>query len=247
MTIRTVSPRDVIRIVPREVIRIRPHRKGEQRTMAPVYVCWTSGVTEQEGAEVVSAVREVLNIAGQVREIKVFGSQVWGVGDFGSADWYQERAMIVPHRERHGYGSQTNAIKILSLMRDEEPWQEEEPHLEVMFVDHDASIGTPDNNFVFGVTWPGFGFVQSVRRIHDVEDLNLRLRIIRRVGIHEFAHILNVPNRVPNTEEKLGRHCTNVCCMRQGLSLQVWTQQLRQEEAAGVVFCEECTLDLRKY
>lgn len=209
----------------------------------PIFVSWTSGVVEEEGQAAVQGVRDVLEAAGQTREVRVFGSRQWSQGDYGCADWYQEQTMFHPVRERHGYGPQTNASHIIGLM-SREPWQKKQPHLDVMLVDRDTSTGEENMNFVFGVTWPGFGFVQSVARIREAgRDLNLRL--LQRVSRHEFGHVLGLPSRGYQVEQNLGLHCTNVCCMRQGLHLQAWVAQLNEEERSGVMFCSPCLTELR--
>ena len=181
----------------------------------PVYISWTSGVNADQARVTIEAVREVLALAQQNRGVKIFGSGRWSQGDYSSADWYQTRAAT--NRDL-GYGPQTNADQIINLMWYE-PWQKAEGHL---------------------------AMVQSVARFNDPGPLApTLLRVFKRVIHHEFGHLLGAPNRHTNVEENLGLHCTNFCCLRQGLSREIWIRQLYEEEAAGIIFCRECTANLR--
>ena len=208
----------------------------------PVYISWTSGVNADQARVTIEAVREVLALAQQNRGVKIFGSGRWSQGDYSSADWYQTRAAT--NRDL-GYGPQTNADQIINLMWYE-PWQKAEGHLDVMVVDQDTWAGVGTNNSVFGLTFPHLAMVQSVARFNDPGPLApTLLRVFKRVIHHEFGHLLGAPNRHTNVEENLGLHCTNFCCLRQGLSREIWIRQLYEEEAAGIIFCRECTANLR--
>lgn len=120
----------------------------------------------------------------------------------------------------------------------------------------DLTSGEEGNNFVFGTTDTQFPFsVQSVIRMdrgfisNDVSKEDLVRRLLR----HEVGHMFGLPRcrRGRNLTEMLGTHCTNICTMRQGLSIEEWVQQYRQEKASRIHFCVDCKSDLdiarRKY
>ncbi len=213
----------------------------------PIYICWTNGVTEGEGAATVAGVQQVLELAGIWKEVAVFGPEDWADGDFGRANWYQDAAMFRPSRDM-GEGPQVNAEQLFQLLRDE-PWQKSRPHFDVMVLDRD--LCTNDGlNFVFGVALPDFAYLQSIMRFREVQPLRLRHRLIQRLTAHEYGHVLGLPGRNgpgSNTEWNLGPHCTNICAMRQGTSVGIWIAQIEEEGISGVnLFCEQCSSRLRE-
>lgn len=232
-------------------IQIEERRRNELRHdfLVPIYVMWTSDVTEEEGRAGLEGVKDVLRASGQKREIINFGSSSWGNGDFSSADWYLEEAVRRGEVRRSlDLGEQLTTGGIGRLFH-EEPWQES-PHWEVFIINHDLTSGESDNNFVFGETDTRFASsVQSVSRLRRLPR-ELKLEIIRRLLRHEVGHMFGLPsygrrNTVDN-ESSLGNHCTNVCSVRQGLNIDAWIKQFRQEEKLGVQFCGDCLRDLAK-
>lgn len=47
--------------------------------------------------------------------------------------------------------------------------------------------------------------------------------------------------------QKLGLHCTNVCTMRQGMSLSEWKELTQEELRRGIHFCADCSRELAQY
>lgn len=236
--IRTVTP---IRVGPVTTTPVRHNRREK-----PIFVSWTTGISQAEGMAAVDGVRDVLRAASVDWEVRVLGASIWKTGDYGCADWYQQKAMFVPPRNR-GYGPQAFGNQICIDMLTE-PWQQREPHYDLMIVHRDLSSGESSNNFVFGLTQPGACSVQSVARLRDeIADPTLMLAVLRRVSRHEVGHIFHAAtgtNHTENTALSLGRHCTNLCCMRQGLSTAEWVEQLRQEHTAGIKFCANCIREM---
>lgn len=230
----------------REPIVIRPdpekNRQQEMRSsfLVPVYVIWPSDVPPQEAQAALQGVGDAVQASGQDRQVVSFGSKSWSEGDFGSADWYLREANRRHLKEIRGgpYGPQLWTRNFMSLFY-KEPWQVT-PHWEVAIVNQDLyAAGT---NFVFGetdVTFPAS--LNSLRRfIEEIPDAPRRLAVIRRLLRHEVGHMLGLPGRNHRVEEKLGSHCTNVCTMRQGMSLREWAQLTQQESRAGIHFCNDC-------
>lgn len=233
----------------REPIVIRPdpekNRQQEMRSsfLVPVYVIWTSNVPPQEAQVALQGVRDAVRASGQDREVVSFGSKPWSAGDFGSADWYlQEANRRHPKEIRNGpYGPQLWTWNFMRLFH-KEPWQVT-PHWEVAIVNQDLyAAGT---NFVFGETDVSFpASLNSLRRfVEEIPDVPLRLAVVRRLLRHEVGHMLGLPGRNYRVEEKLGPHCTNVCTMRQGMSLPEWAKLTREEERQGTHFCRDCMND----
>lgn len=235
-----------------EIISVRHDseqaRRAEWRReyLVPLYVMWSSDVPQPEAEAAFDGVVDVVNASGQRRDIVVLGSKLWSNGDYSSADWYLEEAIRRQREVRNrGHGLQIN-VNNLTQQFYEEPWQES-PHWEVSVVNND--LYADGTNFVFGVTQPDFAAsVQSVRRLIDsIPAGDLRASMVRRLLRHEVGHMFGLPSwDRRNTEEKLGTHCTNVCTMRQGMSIPEWAQLTQQEVRNNVHFCGDCLQDLAR-
>jgi predicted Zn-dependent protease len=241
--IRTANPGD------RDPIWQEGVRRQEIRSkfLVPLYVMWASDVPSNIADAAVEGVRDAMIASGQDRGLAILGSDTFLPGDFSNADWYVREASRRQDLVRNaGYGNQLDAGQFAGLFRDE-PWQVE-PHWEVLIVNQDLNCRVGDSyiNFVFGVTNPIFAYsVQSARRLTaGVRDLDLQKELVRRVLRHEVGHMFGLPMRNENTTENLGKHCTNICTMRQGLSTQEWSNQWREETDRGVQFCGNCLSDL---
>lgn len=234
-----------------EIIRVRHNpetaRRAELRRdyLVPLYVMWSSDVPQPEAQAALNGVADAVNASGQRRGLVVLGSRQWSEGAFSSADWYLQEAIKRQREVRNlGHGQQVN-VNNLTHQFYEEPWQAT-PHWEVSIVNTD--LYADGTNFVFGVTQPDFAAsVQSVKRLVDsVPAGELRTAMVRRLLRHEVGHMFGLPGRNYNVEQKLGTHCTNVCTMRQGMSLPEWAQLTQQEVRNNVHFCNDCMNDLRR-
>lgn len=238
------------------IITVRPDPEGHRRWnlrsnyLVPIYVMWTSDVPQGEALAGLQGVYDTVQASGQRRDVVVLGLQRFGTGDYSSPDWYIEQAYCVNQRLRRdaGFGPQIDVSQVMQLFY-KEPWQVN-PHWEVFIVNHDLNDTDRNGNylnFVFGSTNPEFAAsVQSITRLMaSVPNEPLRLAMIRRLLRHEVGHMFGLPNRRYNVEQSLGAHCaSNVCTMRQGLSIEEWATLTQAEERNRVHFCNDCTADL---
>ncbi len=221
--------------------------------LVPIYVMWTSNVPDFEARASVQGIYDTVRASGQNRKVKVFGSQRFGTGRFSSPDWYIEEAMRRQSLKRSiGFGPQVDVSEVMKLFY-EEPYQID-PHWEVFIVNNDLNdrdINGQYINFVFGSTNSQFpASVQSVTRLlSSIPDNQLRYAMTRRLLRHEVGHMFQLPSerRTVNVIENLGKHCTNVCTIRQGVSIEQWAQLTQQETARGIHFCNDCMNDLTKF
>lgn len=251
-----------IRIIPRiETPQQRERRleagrrsKARQENLVPIYVMWTSDVSPSLAQAGLQGVYDVVTASGQNRQVIEIGSRVFGNDPYSSGDWYAQEALRQSSPKDRGFGPQINTYSFTGLF-SHEPWQAF-PHWEVFILNTDLTSGEESNNFVFGSTDIKFPFsVQSVIRMdrglisNDVSKEELVRRLLR----HEVGHMFGLPRykRGSNLIEMLGTHCTNICTMRQGLNIEEWVQQYRQERASRIHFCIDCKSDLdiarRKY
>ena len=120
-----------------------------------------------------------------------------------------------------------------------------EPHYELALLTSDI-YGGEDTNFVIGLAIPTFGTVVSIARLSKLE-ISLQLECIKTVIFHEMGHVFGLPNsNRKNINESLGAHCTNVCVMRQGLSVPFdWIKMTQDRIRMRAPYCKECLSDLR--
>lgn len=225
-------------------------RRQELRNnyLVPINFAHTRNVPPAEAQAALLGVTEALHASGQERKIVNLGSQTFGQGEYSSPEWYVEEALREQDFKRNaGHGLQVSARKLLDLFY-EEPWQKN-PHWEIFVINHDLTdLGEKGLlNFVFGKTNIGFAAsVQSITRLMaEIPAGELRNSMIRRLLRHEAGHMLKLPhlNRT-NTEKKLGLHCTNICTMRQGMSISEWSKLTEEEDSKGIHFCADCQKDL---
>ena len=208
--------------------------------MLPIYVCYDSGLDAFEVQCIKDALVE-LKILFPNRVIKDFGSRSWSVGDYSSADWYVNKAKKVL---RSSAISQLDAGSLIDLMQSE-PWQRNDPHIDVLFTSKDLTI--TNLNFCFGLA-RGRITVQSVFRYRRLSNADRELAI-KAVVHHELGHIFGcaIDLARANTEMNLGEHCTNYgCIMRQGLSVEEWVKHAKEAKYLKRIYCPQCLADARR-
>ncbi|HEY3110365.1 MAG TPA: hypothetical protein VGL23_16510 [Chloroflexota bacterium] len=217
--------------------------------MKSISIMWAEGVTDVEAATVVNAIKQVVQVMYDLcyragvglspTAIRPFGTWVMPsipAGDpYSGAQWYIETA----YDQALG---QVLAPRFLELVR-QEPWQIASPHFDVAVLDRDLTEGSGS---VMGSVLPGTATVISVHRLRELADQDARLAALRRLVVHNFGHVLDIPR-----EGRLGvidvgreRHCTSVCAMRDASGVEELVAMAREEIARGHVLCEECRADL---
>ncbi|MBR2998337.1 hypothetical protein IKF34_00960 [Candidatus Saccharibacteria bacterium] len=206
--------------------------------MLPIYVTYDSGLNIFEQVAVNESMQEFKRLFPN-RQIVNYGSRAWSTGDYSSADWYIANA----RRIKTGEYEQLDAYSLNRLMFIE-PWQESNPHIDILVTSKDLSI--EGLNFCFGLT-NGRTTVQSVFRYRDLIPYE-RKAVIKTLIWHELGHVLGAAldlNR-SNTENKLGAHCTNHgCVMRQGMDKKEFVLNAIEADAANRIYCPQCMADIR--
>jgi predicted Zn-dependent protease len=226
------------------------HDTGPQVSrFRPINFMHEVGVDPMHVETVLSATRAVLRTAGvedriELRNFGAWRNCHWRNGDrylnWQSVDWYLRVAFDFSRNETQFHGG-----KLMELLWNE-PWQEAEPHYDIVLTKSD--MYDVDCNFVIGLAVQGFGTVISTNRFLGLPAAEARECIITET-MHEVGHVFGlVPgDRTDNVEESLGKHCANRCIMRQGLVVPRDWQVFTQDRLAGNGFCPTCMRDLRKY
>lgn len=209
--------------------------------MLPIYLVYDSKVNEFE----VRCIMEALTAFKKLRPrqiVRAFGSQPWSTGNYSSADWYVRFARRI-YREELGR-TQLDAGSILTLLENE-PWQEQNPHIDLFFTSYDLNMR--GMNFCFGMT-RGRNTVLSVYRFRKLCEDDREIAIKTLVW-HELGHIFGLASDLSrsNTRDCCGPHCTNDgCAMCQGVSVKEWVMHAREVKKYGMIYCSQCMDDLRR-
>lgn len=229
------------------------------RNIKPLNIGFEPGCTDAQMDNVVLAARIMLQEAGVGDSIEVRNFGIWrnsGYRDlhgnlvpYYSSDWYIKRARETSERQ-----NQLNADTIIDCLQME-PWQQHEPHYDLVIVHSDMYACHIVNNkrvpvnFVTGLAIAGLGTVVSTHRFMGVSGMMQQL-CIQTLVLHELGHVFGLipSSRTLNVERNLGRHCTNVCVMRQGLTVPSDCIGFTQDRLrTGNIFCTQCQFGLRQW
>ena len=167
------------------------------------------------------------------------GSPYW------STLWYIEQSLD----EKSGQIIAPQFIKIV----EREPWQHAAPHYDVAILDQDLR-DEPERNIladsdphVFASCQPNLATAISVYRLRSIGDPEHRRTALRRLAIHAFGHVLDLPSsrRQENVELARGQiNCLNTCSMRFASSVTQLVDLGSEEHDSRIIFCKECTEDI---
>lgn len=228
----------------------------------PLHLLITSDVPRYLAEAAELGVQDAMRYSGQQRRLHVFHGNC-GTGEHGSPDWYIGE--IVRKLDRalpeFGAGPQLSSCDLRALL-EQDPHQVT-PHWDILLMNYDLT--GPRSNFVFGITDPNFPVsIQSVTRfiacgftglekelgmkLQEEQKDELRALGVRRVLRHEVAHMFGLLQRDFEVEEKLlGKHCVNVCAMRQELDVESWIKDAVEETQAGICYCNTCRAELAEF
>lgn len=192
-------------------------------------------------------VQKVLRRLPKTVKSRYFGNRAWKAGEYSSIEWYMSRIPLTQENTDSKFGPQLNADTLFDLYEGElsDPTALKK-HFKILMLNTD--LNGDENDWGYGLTDAGLGLsIFSAKRfIKEDYPEELALQMWRRLVRHETAHLFGLVNRDFNVEKSLGIHCTNVCCMRQGITMEIWEQLTEEELKAGVEFCSDCEAELQR-
>ena len=141
-------------------------------------------------------------------------------------------------------GSQLNVLDVALTLGDlnENPGEK----WDIFVCNQDLMV--PGSGWVFGATIPAVPVsVQSVARFMNPRiDEESREIAVERLLAHEVGHMIGLVERDFDVVDSFGKHCTNVCVMRQALTPLRWIKLAQEEHESGVTFCSCCKDEVSK-
>lgn len=223
--------------------------------MKAVSIMWSEGVDPKEAEIAITMIYQLLQIIHQNTRklgfalpptaLRPFGTWVIPTlpegSPYSSTGWYLDSS----------YRSELNQIDapaFLELVRNE-PWQRKTPHYDIALIDTDLTdtiertTGEGYSRYSLSSILPGVASVISVKRLHEIADEEQRLLALRRLVVHTFGHLMEVPqhNRTSDVCFEYGElHCTNRCVMRHAATVSEIITLAEEEVESNTLFCSSC-------
>jgi predicted Zn-dependent protease len=223
----------------------------------PVFIMHQEGLSDLEKKAVLDGASELIKLA-EVDGVKVVDWGVWrkkgfrdddgSLKDFWSVDWYVKRGSD-DGRDHTKHGRQLNAGTMQDCLSSE-PWRDPErkgrDHYDILVVHSDMYFG--GRRFVIGVAQPGIGTTISTYRFRR-RNRDPRYECVKTETMHELGHVFGLLplERTEDIRYKYGKHCTNKCIMRQGVTLPTDWVRFTEDRLRQGALCPRCKEDLRAY
>jgi len=207
----------------------------------PFRIHYAADVSAYDVDTAKEAVRDLVGIASVTLNVTTMGGpyiarlETIGHGHGRQVRGHQQLALENP-RQAHDGMYATFMLDLLTARRND-------PHFGLALFAKD--VYAPNTNWVIGVSGENMGTVMSTWRFQQA-NRSARKEVLKTGFMHEFGHIFKLAESGPRVEQSLGSHCTNLCIMRQGLSMTDW-EGMTADRLNHEALCDECKTDLVKY
>ena len=229
--------------------------------MKPITILWSDGVSEAEAKECIGAMRDFLRFLQRVAFEQDIGLAPIMLRPYGNWALQNSTGKEAYHSFRWYWESSLNqdsgkvsAATFIDIVRYE-PWQHADPHLDLVLLHtelHD-DIANQDDDFpsVFACTEPDLVTIISLRHLSQIADSALRLRCLRHLVMHNFGHLVGLPNGLPSisraqpgesapAKQARARSCVAPCIMFEAQSIDELMIAAAAEQEEGLVLCQSC-------
>ncbi len=219
------------------------------KNIRPIYFIHGEKIKSFQARAVIGGIREALAVAEvdhliRIREFGAWRTQQWKIKGtltpHQSVDWYVAQGRI--HSART---NQVNARAIVDSFVGE-PWQKTKAHYDVVLISDDMYEDGVD--FIVGRAKQDVGVVLSVARLLGLDSVT-QYECLKTLAMHEISHVFGLPprDRTVAIDARLGRHCANLCVMRQGLVFPKDLIQMSDDRADFGAFCSLCHVALKQF
>lgn len=221
----------------------------ETQTIRPLRVMHQQGVTNIQLRPVLDGINEVLGLAMVKDRIQIYQLENW------RAPNYKKGSTLVPQKSLEWYlqeskasNSKSGQINARNLLGELMLANHELPQLTYTLVVLLSDLVAPKVGFVAGGGMRGVGVVISLHRFLPLVT-PLDAECIKTLTMHEVGHMFGLipDDRTIDVEMSLGKHCTKICTMRQGLSVPRDWRKMTQDRLRHGPYCQICQNDLIKY
>ena len=224
-------------------------KSAKKNRIKPVYIMSQPGLSNLEKDAVLDGVSEIIDMA-KIKGIIIKDFGTWRSPDYlskngilkeyNSVDWYIQKGK---ETSRNDY--QINAREILDLLSNE-PWKKHQDHYDVIIAKED--IYQVNLNFIIGCAKPRGDTIISTFRFNELDD-RMKYECIKTEAMHEICHVFGMisEGRTENVEYSLGKHCTNICIMRQGVNVPTDWINITNDRLKYNALCNQCKTELINY
>lgn len=229
----------------------------------PIVVTWTSDVPIYAVQASLVGIQDVLNASHEKRDLILVGTNGVSAYEYPGADRIVKQAISRQREHPSGPHGDQLILDDLKLILHSQKWKAL-PHWDVMILNQDVT-GRSDGkliNWAFGQTnyghdnqWQIMSMQSLTRILRQNWDETTKASAIRLLLRHEVGHMFGLPvmhdvlselpQRKDQLNESLGSHCTNLCSMRQCLTVKKMLDLAEElEESEAPDFCGECQSEL---
>ena len=215
----------------------------------PIVLMNEGDVDFNEKAACIDGIGELLEFGCVNTEIDVIDRGPWRKVDhktngilkkYSSVDWFLKEGW-----EKSRNNTQVNALTILNYLSLPK-WKTDNNSYDVFLLSSD--IYYDNTNFIIGLAREGVGTIVSTFRFQSL-DYKLKYECIKTEIMHELGHVFGLLpiERTESVDVSLGKHCTNRCIMRQGLTVPLDWINITQDRLNYGALCEICKKDIINY
>ena len=220
------------------------------KSRRPIQVMHASEVSFDELKGVLTAICEVVNVAGG----SFPRTKVCNLGAWRAPEWtLRARGKLIPHAsvdwylrqgEEHGREGALNASCMAELLANDLGGAGEQPY-RVLVLNKETYV--QGYSFIVTHSLAGASAVISTHRLSEISDPDLRHECIRTITMHEVGHMLGIPNHERESGtvvENSHCNCAGTCVMRQGIVIPEDLVVITRDRMENGPFCADCTEEL---
>jgi predicted Zn-dependent protease len=214
----------------------------------PIVMLFQKGMSDLEKNAIMDGVQDISSVAEAELEGYLYDGFLDGEPEcdslkpYMSVDWFLMKGRETSHQPGKYFFDEIQKHLYLNVKR-------RYGNSIYMLLALNVDIYSSDSlTYILGGAHSGIGTTLSTFRFRKLPE-HLAYDCIKTETMHEMGHVFGlIPgSRTTNVENKLGRHCTSVCTMRQGLNVPDDWIQMSYLNKIKRPFCTDCRDHLIEY